>query len=70
MATENNDGVYDKSIGSEQRSAVAATKMWSILIGIVLLIGIGLIITYFFSGSGARDSRGSGANSTSSSPGP
>ncbi|MDI1242913.1 MAG: hypothetical protein PSX80_13435 [bacterium] len=70
MVTENNHSVYDKSIGSEQRSAVAATKLWAILFGIVLLIGIGLIVTFFFSGMGGSDAGRGGAGSTSSSPGP
>ena len=70
MATDSHHDVYDKSIGSEQRSAVAATKLWSILLGIVLLIGIGLIVTFFFASSDTRDSEGGGAYSTASSPGP
>lgn len=70
MATENNSGIYDKAIGSEQRSAVAATKLWAILFGIVLLIGIGLIVTFFFSGTSGGDAGSGGASSTTSSPGP
>jgi len=38
---------YDKSIGSENRSVVAGTKMWAVVLGIVFLLGIGIIVFFF-----------------------
>jgi len=42
---------YDKSIDSEDRSVVAQTKMWGVVLGIVLLLGIGMIILFFVGGN-------------------
>ena len=61
------DPSYDKSIGTEDRSAVAGTKLWTIIIGLVLLIGIAIIIT-FFATTGKRDAGGPNSDNTSSRP--
>ena len=58
---------YDKSIGTEDRSAVAGTKVWAIIIGLVLLIGIGILIT-FFASTGTRDAGGPNSENTATRP--
>ena len=58
---------YDKSIGSDNRSVVAGTKLWAVVIGIVLLLGIGMIV-FFFIGSGMRGSGGPASENTSTRP--
>ena len=47
------DDRYDKSIDSKDRTVVGATKLWGIILGIVLLLGIGMIV-FFFVSSGTR----------------
>ena len=42
---------YDKSIDSVDRSVVAGTKMWGVILGIVLLLGIGMIVFFFLAGN-------------------
>jgi hypothetical protein len=71
MATSEDRRSYDTSIGSEQRSVVSATKIWVIVLGFVLLIGIVLILTFFNASptTGGNSSSGA-ANATSRSPGP
>jgi hypothetical protein len=61
------DAGYDKSIGTEDRSVVAATKLWAIIIGIVVLLGLGMIL-FFLTGSNMRDSGGPNSENTSTRP--
>ena len=61
-----NEG-YDKSIGSDDRTVVGATKLWAVIIGIVVLLGIGMI-AFFFIGSNMRDSGGPNSENTSTRP--
>ena len=56
---------YDKSIGTENRSAVAGTKLWLIVIGIVLLLGITMLAIFFGSSDGRRNSGGPASENTS-----
>ena len=58
---------YDKSIDSEDRSAVASTKMWGVVLGIVFLLGIGMIV-FFFLGSDMRSSGGLSSENTATRP--
>ena len=58
---------YDKSIDTNDRSVVAATKLWSIILGIVLLLGIAMIVLFFF-GTGSRDSGGAASENTATRP--
>lgn len=69
MATVNDRTDYDTSIGTEERSARSATKLWAIVLGIVLLIGISLIVT-FYNSRVTTDGQPGGASQTSQSPGP
>ena len=61
------NAAYDKSIGTENRSVVAATKLWAIILGIVLLIGIGLLV-FLFAGSNTKDTGGSSTDNTATRP--
>lgn len=58
---------YDKSIGSEDRSVVAQTKLWGIVIGIVLLLGIGMLV-FFLMSDNKRDSGGVSSGNTATRP--
>ena len=58
---------YDKSIDSEDRSVVSATKLWSVVIGIVFLLFIGMMV-FFFVGSNKRDSGGAASENTATRP--
>ncbi|HUR96927.1 MAG TPA: hypothetical protein VMZ26_02550 [Pyrinomonadaceae bacterium] len=58
---------YDKSIGSEDRSAVAGTKMWAVILGIVFLFGVGMIV-FFFVGGNMRGSGGLNSENTATRP--
>jgi flagellar basal body-associated protein FliL len=61
------DESYDKSVGTKDRSVVAATKIWLIVAGIVLLLGI-TMIAIFFTGTGdARRNTGGPASENSAS---
>ena len=63
------DESYDKSIGTENRSAVAATKIWLIVAGIVLLLGITMIAIFFTGmGDGRRNSGGPASENSASRP--
>ena len=58
---------YDKSIDSEDRSAVAGTKLWGVVLGIVFLLGIGIIV-FFFLGGNMRSSGGLNSENTATRP--
>ena len=58
---------YDKSIDSDERSVVAGTKMWGVILGIVLLFGIGMLI-FFFIGGNMRGSGGLNSENTATRP--
>jgi hypothetical protein len=58
---------YNKSIGTDDRSVVAGTKIWGMILGIVLLLGIGMIIL-FFVGSNMRDTGGPASENTATRP--
>jgi hypothetical protein len=59
---------YDKSIGSEERSAVSATKRWIIILAIVVLIGIALIATFLMNPTGGSRSGGVASENTAVRP--
>ena len=60
---------YDKSIGTENRSAVGFTKMWAIVIGIVLVLGIAMIAIFFAGrGDGRRNSGGPASENSATRP--
>ena len=60
---------YDKSIGSENRSVVSATKLWGIVLGLVLLVGIGLLAMFFMGyGDGPRSRGGPSTDNTATRP--
>ena len=56
MAQEPN---YDTSIGTDERSARSATKLWAIVLAFVFLIGLVLILV-FYNSSSATDTRPGG----------
>ncbi len=58
---------YDKSIGTEDRSVVATTKLWAIVLGIVFLLGLAMII-FFFVSSNTPDSGGTASDNTATRP--
>lgn len=45
MANTIRDG-YDTSIGSNERSVVAGTKMWAIVIGLIALFGVIMLMMF------------------------
>ncbi|MCC6327974.1 MAG: hypothetical protein IT174_05620 [Acidobacteria bacterium] len=42
---------YDTSIGTKERSVVSATKLWGIVIAVVVLIGVLMLVMFFTSNS-------------------
>ena len=63
------DESYDKSIGTEDRSAVAATNTWAIILGIVLILGIAMIAIFFTaSGDGGRNTGRPASENTATRP--
>jgi len=56
---------YDKSIGSEDRSVVSATKLWGIVLAVVVLLGIIAIGSFLMWGSRADDGRRINSENTS-----
>ena len=61
------NATYDKSINSDDRTVVGATKLWAIIIGIVVLLGIGML-AFFFISSNMRDSGGPNSENTATRP--
>ncbi len=61
------NATYDKSIDTKDRSVVATTKLWGIVIGIVFLLGLAMII-FFFMSTGVRDSGGTASDNTATRP--
>ena len=61
------NGLYDKSIDTDERSVVSTTKLWSMVIGLVLLVGIGMLIVFMY-GSNMRGSGGPASDNTSTRP--
>jgi hypothetical protein len=61
------DESYDKSIGTDDRSVVAGTKLWAVIIGFVLVLGIAMIIAFSY-GSGKRDAGGPNSENTAARP--
>lgn len=57
MANTNDPG-YDTSVGTNERSAVAATKIWAIVLGIVFLAGLIIISMFLLGGTDNRPSSG------------
>lgn len=58
------NGEYDKGVGSENRSVVAATKTWAIVLAVVAMIGIGILVLFFNSGSWPRNGGPASENTT------
>ena len=56
MADNINEG-YDKSIGTKERSATSATKLWGIILALVGLAGV-IMIVVFLSWDGTGRSSG------------
>lgn len=67
MANTGRDG-YDTGIGTKERSVVAATKVWGIVLAVVVLLGV-IMITVFLMRSGTGGSGGgAGSGNTSTRP--
>ena len=65
---------YDTGIGTDERSARSATKVWGLILALVFLIGLVLLGVLYTAGSlspgpGGSSSSGS-ADSSGQSPGP
>ena len=58
---------YDKSIGRDDRTVVGATKLWGLIIGIVVLLGLGMLV-FFFVSSNMRDTGGPASENTATRP--
>ena len=61
---------YDTSIGSEERSVRSATKLWAIVFGFIFLIGITLILVFYWSSSADSGPGGTGRPADSGNVGP
>ena len=59
---------YDKSIGTENRSAVAGTKLWAIVLGFVLLFGIGMLVIFFTGTNSQKGIGGAATDNTTTRP--
>jgi hypothetical protein len=58
---------YDTSIGSNDRSVVAATTLWGIVIGAIVLLGI-VMLLMFMSRSNTFSSGGVSSENTATRP--
>ena len=65
---------YDTNIGTDERSARSATKVFGLILALVFLIGLvllGVLYNYSPTGTGAGGSApASGTDSSGQSPGP
>lgn len=60
---------YDTSIGTKERSVVAATKVWGIVLGFVLLLGVIMLTLFLMRGSEPGAVTNSG-NTVTATPAP
>lgn len=60
--TDRTRGDYDTGIGTSERSAVSATKVWAIVLGIIGLIGLVMIITFLGWGNNTSSGPASSEN--------
>lgn len=67
MADTTDQG-YDKSIGTNERSAVAATKIWAIVLALVALVGVIMISMFLLGGSETRSSGPVSSENTATRP--
>jgi hypothetical protein len=58
---------YDTSIGTNDRSLVAATKLWAIVIGLIVLLGV-IMLLMFMTGSMGVSSGPVSSENTSTRP--
>ncbi|HSI88315.1 MAG TPA: hypothetical protein VK918_04610 [Pyrinomonadaceae bacterium] len=61
---------YDTSIGTEERSVRSATKLWAIVFGFIFLIGITLILVFYWSSSADSGPGGTGRPADPGNVGP
>ena len=59
---------YDTSIGSSDRSAVSATKLWAIVLALVGLVGIILISMFLLNPFGTASSGPVSSENTATRP--
>lgn len=64
------DQGYDTSVGTKERSAVAATKIWVIVLAIVGIIGVVLIGAFLMRGTATNGGINSANTSRPANPGP
>jgi hypothetical protein len=62
------DKGYDTSIGTNERSAVSATKFWVIVLAIIGIIGIVLIGAFLMRGGETPSGGTTSGNSSTSRP--
>lgn len=62
------DHGYDTSIGTEERSAVAATKIWVIVLALVGIVGVVLIAMFLMRGTSPPSGGTSSGNTTTTRP--
>ena len=67
MATTTDRTGYDTSIGTEERSVVAATKLWGTVLAIIGILGVLMIGYFLFAGTGG-DSRRINSENTATRP--
>ena len=67
MADTKDQG-YDNSIGTNDRSAVAATKIWAIVLALVALVGVIMITMFLVSPFGGSSSGPVSSENTASRP--
>lgn len=61
---------YDTSIGSEERSARSATKLWAIVLAFVFLIGVVLVLVFYNTSTTDTGPGGTGRPADSGNVGP
>ena len=66
MADRISEG-YDTSIGTKERSVTSATKLWGIILGLVVLAGI-IMIAVFMSWDGRGSSGPVSSENTATRP--
>lgn len=67
MATTTDRTAYDTSIGTNDRSVVAVTKFWGVVLAAVAIIGV-LLIGYFIFAGSSRSSGGISSENTATRP--
>lgn len=67
MADKTQTG-YDTSIGTKDRSAASATKLWAIILGLIGLVGVIMITMFLLNPFGSKSSGPVSSDNTATRP--